>query len=72
MNAGSGGENLILQSIVNTFGNYYGVEKVCLTVDNKPYESGHIVLEKVKNSKWIWKSNRLIGTRASLVSYYLL
>ena len=45
MNAGAGGENLILQSIVNTFGNYYG-EKVYLTVDNKPYESGHIVLEK--------------------------
>lgn len=51
MNAGSGGENLILQSIVNTFGNYYGVEKVYLTVDNKPYESGHIVLEKGEKLK---------------------
>lgn len=51
MNAGAGSEGLILQSIVNTFGNYYGVEKVYLTVENKPYESGHIVLEKGEKLK---------------------
>lgn len=41
MNAGSSGESLLLQGIVNTIGNYYGVEEVVLTVENKPYESGH-------------------------------
>ncbi|NLP33734.1 MAG: GerMN domain-containing protein [Clostridiales bacterium] len=46
MNAGSGYEVLILQSIVNTLGNYYGVEKVYITVDEKVYESGHILLKQ--------------------------
>ena len=46
MNAGSGYESLILQSVANMFGVYYGVEKVYLTIDNKPYESGHIALKK--------------------------
>lgn len=41
MNAGSSGEGLILQGIVNTIGTYYNVEEVVLTVDGKPYESGH-------------------------------
>jgi len=46
MVAGSGMEGLILQSIVNTFGHYYGVEKVYLTIDNELYSSGHISLNK--------------------------
>ena len=46
MNAGSGYESLILQSVANTFGIYYGVERVYLTIDNKLYESGHIALKK--------------------------
>lgn len=46
MNAGSGFESLILQSVANTFGVYYGVERVYLTIDNKLYESGHIALKK--------------------------
>ena len=46
MNAGSQYEAMILQSIVNTFGQYYNVEKVYVTIDNKPYESGHIAMEK--------------------------
>lgn len=46
MNAGAGYEQLILQSIVNTIGNYYGVNKVYLTVESKPYSSGHILLKK--------------------------
>ncbi|HEX3033114.1 MAG TPA: GerMN domain-containing protein [Bacillota bacterium] len=45
MNAGSGYEAMILQSLANTFGRYYGVDKVSLTIDNKPYESGHILLK---------------------------
>lgn len=44
MNAGSGYESMILQSIVNTLGTYYGVEEVYLTVEGKPYSSGHIEL----------------------------
>lgn len=46
MNAGSSYEELILHSIANTFCEYYGAEKLAITVDNKPYESGHIELEK--------------------------
>ena len=46
MNAGSGIEAMILQSIVNTFGHYYGVEKVYLTIENEPYSSGHFSMDK--------------------------
>lgn len=46
MNLGSGFESLVLQCITNTLGNYYGTEEVCITVDGKPYESGHIQLKK--------------------------
>jgi hypothetical protein len=46
MNAGSGYEALVLQSVANTFGVYYGANKVLLTIDNKLYESGHIALKK--------------------------
>lgn len=46
MNAGSGTEGLILQGIVNTIGHYYMVEEVYLTVEQQPYESGHITMEE--------------------------
>ncbi|MHC1683992.1 MAG: GerMN domain-containing protein [Clostridiaceae bacterium] len=46
MNAGSGYESMILQCIANTFGKYYNAEKIILTVDNAPYTSGHIIMEK--------------------------
>lgn len=46
MNAGSQYEAMILQSIVNTFGQYYNAEKMYLTINNKPYESGHIAMKK--------------------------
>jgi len=46
MNAGSGYEAMILQCVANTFGTYYGVEKVILTIDGNLYESGHIKLNK--------------------------
>ena len=46
MNAGSGYESLILQSITNTIGTYYGVDKVYITVEGNPYVSGHIVMKK--------------------------
>ncbi len=46
MNAGAGYEQMILQSIANTFGQYYNAEKVYLTIDNDLYQSGHIELRK--------------------------
>lgn len=46
MNAGSGYEALILQSVANTIGRYYGVDRVLLTIDDALYESGHIALKK--------------------------
>ncbi len=46
MNAGAGYELLILQGITNTLGNYYQAQDVIITVDNKPYESGHIIMEE--------------------------
>lgn len=46
MNAGTGYEALILQAITNTLGGYYSSSKVYITVENKPYESGHILMKK--------------------------
>ncbi|NLI91118.1 MAG: GerMN domain-containing protein [Peptococcaceae bacterium] len=46
MNAGSGYESMILQSITNTIGTYYGAEKVYITVEGKPYASGHFEMKK--------------------------
>ncbi|QNU66003.1 GerMN domain-containing protein [Ruminiclostridium herbifermentans] len=46
INAGAYYEKLIVQSIVNTLGQYYNTDKVVFTLDNKPYESGHISMEK--------------------------
>jgi hypothetical protein len=46
MNAGSGYESMILQSITNTFGIYYGVNKVYITIEGKSYVSGHIEMKK--------------------------
>ena len=46
MNAGSGYESQILQCIANTLGDYYMVNKVYITVEGKPYSSGHILMKK--------------------------
>lgn len=46
MNAGSAYESMILQSMAATFGNYCYGDKLTLTVDGKPYESGHILLDE--------------------------
>lgn len=51
MNAGAGFEQMILQSITNTLGMYYGVEELYLTLDSKPYESGHISMKKGETLK---------------------
>ena len=46
MNAGSGVESMILESVANTFGNFYGVDKVILTIDSELYTSGHIEMKE--------------------------
>jgi len=46
MNAGSGFESMILQSITNTLGAYYGVDKVYITIEGSPYSSGHFIMKK--------------------------
>lgn len=43
---GSGPESGILKSLVNTLGYYYKVDKVILTINGEPYESGHIIMKK--------------------------
>lgn len=45
-NAGSSLEGEILKSIVNTLGEFYGVEKVYISIEDEPYESGHYALEE--------------------------
>lgn len=51
MNVGSGFELAILQSIVNALGEYYGSDKVYITIDNEPYSSGHMYMEKGQGFK---------------------
>lgn len=46
MNAGAAYEAMILQCVANTFGNYYNAERLILTIEGKPYESGHIRMEE--------------------------
>ena len=51
MNAGAAYESLILQSITNTLGDFYGVDEVYIMVEGKSYESGHILLKKGETLK---------------------
>lgn len=46
MNAGASLELELLKSIVNTLGKFYDVEKVYITIEGTPYESGHIGLSE--------------------------
>lgn len=46
MNAGAAYEAMLIQCIANTFGNYYHAESLILTVEGRPYESGHIRMEE--------------------------
>ena len=45
MNAGASYERLILQCVANTFAGFYNADRVLLTVEGRPYVSGHIVME---------------------------
>lgn len=51
MNAGTAFETMIIQSLVNTIGGYYDVNEVYLTVAGKPYNTGHIQMEKGETFK---------------------
>lgn len=44
MNTGSSGESFYLTGLGNTLTQYYGAEKVRLTIDGENYEGGHILL----------------------------
>lgn len=44
MNAGSGYEAMLLECIADTFGGYYQAQKVGITLEGKPYSSGHIII----------------------------
>jgi len=46
MNAGTSLESMILQSIANTIGEYFQKQNVKITVEGKPYSSGHILMEE--------------------------
>lgn len=46
LNVGASYEQMVLQAITNTLGEYYGVNKVYITLEGKPYSSGHIILSK--------------------------
>lgn len=43
---GGSSELGLLHSIAYTYGYNYGVNKVTITVDNKPYMGGHVILEE--------------------------
>ena len=46
MNTGSSMELSIINSITNSLGTYYNTDTVYITVNNAPYSSGHIALDK--------------------------
>lgn len=46
MNLGASYESLVLRAVANTAGQYYGSNKVYITVNGEPYKSGHILMEK--------------------------
>lgn len=45
MNLGASGEELILKCITNTLCDYFNVDKLSLTVEGTPYQSGHIIMK---------------------------
>ncbi|HHW32099.1 MAG TPA: GerMN domain-containing protein [Clostridiaceae bacterium] len=46
MNAGTSYELMILDCIANTFGDYFQKDKVIITLEGKPYSSGHILMRE--------------------------
>ena len=50
-NLGAGAESSTLAAICNTFGSYFNVENVIITLDGKPYSSGHILMTEGETFK---------------------
>lgn len=51
MNMGSSGEREMLKSLVNTLGTFYDTDQVYISIDGKPYESGHYGLKEGESFK---------------------
>lgn len=51
MNIGSTQETEMLKSMVNTLGEFYDTEQVYISIDGKPYESGHYGLSEGESFK---------------------
>jgi len=49
--AAPGNEEIILQSIADTFGYYFGTDQVILTVERQPYDSGTTTLDEGETLK---------------------
>lgn len=50
-NLGAGAESSTLMAICNTFGSYFKVDNVIITLDGKPYSSGHILMSEGESFK---------------------
>ena len=51
MRMGSSGEAEMLKGLVNTLGTFYDTDQVYISVDGKPYESGHFGLKEGESFK---------------------
>lgn len=51
LNVGSSYEAAVLKSIVNTIGKFYDTEEVYISMDGRPYESGHIAIQEGETFK---------------------
>lgn len=50
-NLGGGAESSTLKAICNTFGDYFNVKNVIITLEDKPYSSGHILMKSGESFK---------------------
>lgn len=51
LNVGSTYEAAVLNSIVNTIGKFYDTEEVYISMDGRPYESGHVAIQEGETFK---------------------
>lgn len=51
LNLGSGPESKTIQALVNTMGYNYKVNNIIITLDGKPYSSGHILMSEGESFK---------------------
>lgn len=58
MNAGASLEGMIITCIVNTLGDYYNTNNVYITIEGKPYSSGHILMKVNEPFKVNYKNTK--------------